>query len=188
MAKDSFAAPRLQTAMLREMWIGVRRPLFFALFIGCTISFLTAKTLTLRLVLPSTLYWGFVPIIEVLAVTLVCWKERQVASLPEIIDSFFAGYTPWLVWLAGMSGIWAFLSPSTKPLDSSVGVIWQGAGMLIALSWSAYVDFRFFRAALKRNRGHAVRGLALHRLISWGLILPILGAPTIWSEITGRLW
>lgn len=170
------------------MWTGLRRPLFVAFFIGCTISFLTAKTLTMRLVLPSTVYWSFVPIIEVVAVTLVCWRARQVTPLSRLIDSFFAGYTPWLVWLAGMSGIWAFLSPSTRPLDLRIGVIWQGAGILAALAWSAFVDFQFFHTALKRSRGHALRDLALHRLISWGLILPILGAPTVWSEITGRLW
>jgi hypothetical protein len=134
------------------------------------------------------IYWSFVPIIEVAALAVICWKDRECASFSSLIDSFFAGYRPWLVWLAGMSVVWSLMSPSTKTLDWMVSLIWQDAGIVIALVWSLYIDFRFFCLVLKRSPETARRELAMQRLISWGFILPVLGGPTIWQGLTGRLW
>lgn len=169
-------------------WLGFKRPLSLAFFIGCTVSFMTAGTLTLRLVVPATIYWSFVPIIEIAALIVVCWNQRQNVPFPNLIDSFFAGYRPWLLWLAGMAAIWCFLSPSTRRVDWAVEVIWELGALLIAVARSLYIDFHFFRSVLKQDSSRAARQLAIQRVISWGLILTIMGGPTIWSEITGRLW
>ena len=168
--------------------LGLKRPLFLAFFIGCAVSFLTAGTLTLRLLLPGMIYWSFVPIVEISALAAVCWKDRHDIPFSSLVDSFFAGYKPWLVWLAGMSVIWTLMSPSAKPLDWTISVVWLDGGVVIALVWSIYVDFHFFRSVLKRSTGRARRDLAIQRLISWGLILTVLGGPTIWQGLTGRLW
>ena len=143
-------------------------------------SFLTSGMLTLRLVAPSMIYWSVVPLIEIGALAVVCRKNGQKLSFAESIDSFFAGYTPWFVWLTGMAAIWALMSPPSKSLDWTVSVIWLLAGVPVALAWSAYIDFRFFKSSFRR--------LVVHRAISWSLILLVMGAPTIWSETTGRLW
>jgi hypothetical protein len=169
-------------------WVGLKRPLFLVFFIGCTVSFLTAGALTLRLVLPAMIYWSFVPIAEVLALAAVCGRARRPIPFPKLIDSFFTGCRPWLLWLAGMCVIWTLMSPSTKSLDRTISVVWLGGGAVIALAWSLYIDFQFFRSVLNRSPQKARRDLAIQRVISWALILPVLGAPTIWSEITGRIW
>ena len=169
-------------------WLGLKKPLALAFFIGCTVSFLTVGTLTLRLVLPATIYWSFVPIIEIAALAAVCWNNREKLPFPNLIDSFFAGYRPWLLWLTGMSAVWFFLSPSTRRLDWTVEVVWELGGIVIAVVWSLYIDFHFFRSVLKQSSSRAARQLALQRLISWGLILAIIGGPTMWSEVTGRIW
>ena len=153
---------------------GLKRPLFLAFFLGCTVSFLTSGTLTLRLIGPAMMYWSFVPLIEIAALAAVCWSNRENIPFPKLIDSFFRGYGPWLLWLAGMCAIWAFL--------------WLGAGGALAIAWSVYIDFSFFRSVLRRSRAGAARELALQRLFAWSLIMAIIAAPTIWSEITGRLW
>ncbi|HEY2383886.1 MAG TPA: hypothetical protein VGK48_22145 [Terriglobia bacterium] len=169
-------------------WLGLKKPLFLAFFIGCTVSFLTAGVLTVRLIVPATIYWSFVPLIEIAALAAVCWNDPEKVPFSNLIDSFFAGYRPWLLWLAGMSAVWCFLSPSTRRLDWTVEVTWQFAGIAIAVVWSLYIDFCFFRLVLKQSSSRAARQLAIQRLISWVLILSVMGGPTIWSEITGRLW
>jgi hypothetical protein len=171
-----------------NVWLGLRRPLLLAFFIGCTVSFLTAGTLTLRLLAPGMIFWSFVPIVEVAALAAVCWKDRHNVPFSNLVDSFFSGYRSWFLWLAGMSVIWTLTSPSAKPLDWTVSVVWLDGGVVIALVWSLFVDFHFFRLVLKRSPARARRQLLIQRLISWGLILAVLGAPTIWSEITGRIW
>jgi hypothetical protein len=169
-------------------WLALRRPLFLAFLIGCTVSFLTAGTLTLRLLVPAMIYWSFVPIFEIVALATVCWKDREDVTFSSLIDSFFAGYRPWLLWLAGMCIIWSLMSPSARSLDWTVSEVWQDAGIVIALALSVYIDFHFFRTVLKRSPAQARRELAIQRLISWGLILAVLGGPTIWQGLTGRLW
>jgi hypothetical protein len=171
-----------------NIWLGLKRPLFLAFFLGCTVSFLTSGTLTMRLIGPATIYWSFVPLIEIAALAAVCWSNRQNVPFPRLIDSFFRGYGPWLLWLAGMCAIWACLSPPAKSFDWTVSIVWLGAGGALAVAWSLYVDFSFFRSVLRRSPAGAARELALQRLISWSLIMSIIAAPTIWSDITGRLW
>jgi hypothetical protein len=169
-------------------WLGLKRPLYLAFFLGCTVSFLTSGTLTLRLIVPATIYWSFVPLIEIAALAAVCWGNRRDVGFPSLIDSFFRGYGPWLLWLVGMCAIWACLSPSAKSLDGTVSIVWLGAGGALAVAWSLYIDFSLFRSLLQRSPARAARDLVLQRLISWGLIMSIIAGPTIWSDITGRLW
>src|SRR5262249_45689674 len=152
------------------------------LFLGCAVSFLTSGTLTLRLVLSSMIYWSFVPLVEIAALAAVCWNDRQKISFPTLIDSFFAGYGPWLLWLAGLSAIWSFTSPAAKAFDWTISEVWLFGGVAAAAAWSSYLDFCFFRSVLRRSRARAVRELAVQRFISWSLILSVIGAPTIWSE------
>ena len=169
-------------------WLGLRRPLFISFFIGCTVSLLSADRLTLRLLLPAMIYWSFVPLVEIAALVAVCWRDRNGIFFPSLVDSFFSGYRPWLLWLAGMCVFWVLMSPVAKPLELTISVAWLDGGAVAAITWSLYIDFHFFSSVLKRTPAGARRTLLMHRLISWGLILPILGGPTIWQGLTGRLW
>ena len=169
-------------------WLGLKRPLYLAFLLGCSVSFLTSGALTLRIIGPATIYWSFVPLIEIGALAAVCWGNHQNVRFSSLVNSFFGGYGPWLLWLAGMCAIWACLSPPAKSFDGIVSIVWLGAGGTLAVAWSLYIDFSFFRSVLRRNPAHAARDLVLQRLISWSLIMSIIAAPTIWSDITGRLW
>jgi hypothetical protein len=171
-----------------SVWVGLKKPLFLAFFLGCTVSFLTARTLTLRLLVPEMVSWAFVPLIEIAALATVCRRDRRNIPFAELIDSFFRGYSPWLLWMTGICAIWSFLSTASKSLDWTISVVWLLGGVVCAVVWSLFIDFRFFRSVLQRSPAVAARELALHRLISWSLILAAIGAPTIWSDITGRLW
>lgn len=171
-----------------NVWLGVKRPLFVAFVLGCTVSLLTARALTLRLVVPTMVYWSVVPLIEIAALAAVCRRDRRDMPILNLMDAFFKGSNPWLLWLVGLCAIGSFLSPAAKAGDWSVSIAWLLGGGAVALVWSLAIDFWFFRSVLQRSRPHAVRDLALHRCISWPLILALIGGPTIWSTMTGRLW
>jgi hypothetical protein len=104
------------------------------------------------------------------------------------VDSFFKGYTPWTIWLAGMCAIWSLLLPAERSRDWVITTVWLLGGVAASIVWSLRIDLQFFRAIVRNNEGSAVRRLALHRLISWSVILAVVGAPTIWSDVVGRLW
>jgi hypothetical protein len=167
--------------------LALTRPLFLAFFLGCAISLSTARILTVRLIVPGMIYWSFVPLVEIAALAIVCRRRREI-PFSKLIDSFFQGYSPWLLWLVGMSGIWCLLSPSLKTLDWTISVVWFLAGIAVAVAWSIRIDLHFFRSVLGRTGESAMRALMLHRVISWTLILGIIAGPTIWSGITGELW
>src|SRR5215469_3330411 len=93
-------------------WQGLKRPLFLAFFLGCTVSFLTVRTLTLRLIVPEMISWAFVPLIEIAALAAVCRRDCRNTPFAELIDSFFSGYSPWLLWMTGLCAIWSLLSPA----------------------------------------------------------------------------
>src|SRR2546423_7344742 len=134
-----------------NVWLGLRRPLLLALFLGCTVSFLTSGTLTLRLIAPSMIYWSFVPIIEIATLAVVCIGDRRDIPFPRLIDSFFRGYGPWLLWLVVMCAIWTLLSPASKSFDGTINIAWLTGGAALAMVWSLYIDFSFFRLVLRRS-------------------------------------
>src|SRR5580658_399317 len=71
-------------------WLGWRRVLLVAFVLGCTMSLITSGRLTLRLVAPATIYWGFVPLAETAALAVVRWPERKTRSFSSALDLFFA--------------------------------------------------------------------------------------------------
>src|SRR5262249_15678295 len=150
--------------------------------LGCSVSLFASATLNARIIISATVYWGVLPFVQLVSIIAVCWTDRRHISLARTIDTFFAGYAPWFIYLIGLAVIWSFLMPSDKPLVSTISAACLYAGALIAALWSAYIDFCFFRFALQRTPVKAARDLLLQRLLSWGVIVLILGAPTVWSE------
>ncbi len=163
------------------------KPIFVAFLMGCTVSLLTSATLTARLVIPATIYWSFIPLVQIGSLYMVWRHDRGNVSFRRLIDKFFAGYTPWSIFLIGLSLIWAFLSPHNNAVEAAIANVWLFGGSVAASIASVYVDFRFFRLVLGRTPRRAGRDLLVQRLISWSTILFIIGAPTAWSEIVGRI-
>ncbi len=167
------------------IWRALRRPLFVAFVLGCTMSLIASAGLTPRLAGSATVYWSFVPLAEMVGLAAACGRDGRTLAFPRAIDLFFAGHGPWLFWLIGLSAIWSFTPPIRA--FALTNAIWlYGAGGF-ALLWSAYVDFCFFRFALARSMARAGRDLVLHRLISWTIILAIFGGPAIPPAVAARL-
>jgi hypothetical protein len=182
--RSAFAALVRQPAG-RGIWLAAKRPLFLAFLIGCTISLVTSPGLNLRLAAGGTVCWSFVPLAGIAALIAVCGRKREGLSLARTIDLFFTGAGPWAAWLIGLCAIWSFLPPARAFAFSNP--FWLYGGAAVAIVWSAWIDFRFFRLVLGRGRVGAWGGLLLQRLISWSLVILIFGAPSIPPEIAARL-
>jgi len=182
--RSAFAALARQPAR-SGIWLAAKRPLFLALLIGCTISLVTFPGLNLRLAAGATIYWSFVPLAGIAALIAVCSRNRDRLSLARTIDLFFTGTGPWVIWLIGLCAIWSFLPPARAFAFSNP--FWLYGGTAVAIVWSAWIDFCFFRVALGRGPAGAWGGLLLQRLISWSVVILIFGAPSIPPEIAARL-
>ena len=173
--------------MISDSRLAFRKPLLIAFLLGCTVSCVTSAGLTARIVIPATVYWSFIPLVQIASLPLVCWADRDRVSLARAIDRFFAGYLPWTIYLIGLAAIWSFLSPPEQRLSSTISVVWLEAGALVAALWSVFIYYRFFRFVLCRTAGTAVRDLLIQRFVSWSVAVFIIGAPTVWSELAGRI-
>ena len=157
-----------------------KRPALVALILGCTVSFLTARSLTLRLVVSSSVTWSYVPLLEIASLAIV-WKwHRPTLPLPRTIDVFFTGHGPWSLWLISSGALWAGL----PQLISSR--VWLGSAVVV-LIWSAYLDYCFWanRPVAQPHRGDPGSSIAARTLLVPGVL--IFGAGSLWSNLTGLL-
>ena len=160
-----------------SIWIALRRPLLLAFAFGCAVSLMASGRLTLRLVIPATIYWSFIPLCEIASLAVVA--RRRKAPFGEMIDTFFTGQTVWLLLLAAYTATVAWGGPGSysRWLPAAFG----------ALAWSAYVDFGFFRRVLGRSRVEAARDLLIQRLLCWIPVIAIFTGPPGWQVAASAL-
>lgn len=157
-----------------SLWTAARRPLFLTLVLASVVSLLATSVATMRLVVPTAVYWSFVPVVEVVALLVVIWRRRNARGLPALIDAFFVGHAAWTVFILAVgvvmavapAGLWWFLI--VRP-----GI----AGVVLVVGWSLYVDVCFFRYLCGAPLARAVGDVALNRLITWTLIFWIFAVP-----------
>jgi hypothetical protein len=168
------------------VWLALRRPLLWLLIFGAFVSFTTAGRWVSVHVLAAGLQWIFVPLYQLvwlLAVVRLTGTKRPVAQL---VDLFFAGQGPWLLFALAISGVCIF-SPAVWPtfrwmMEHGVLI----AIFLVAIAWSALLTFAFFRSALALStRIAALATFAFYvgfdgTIVAWylstGQLYPILGA------------
>lgn len=156
-----------------------RRPLLLTFVIGCAISLAATGTVTARLVGPPMLYWAFVPITEILALVAIVGRRRRI-PLAVMVDRFFAGHAAWMLLLVSIAGLLAFAPPAYWwMLLIRVSLI----GLAIVVSWSAYIDFCFFRHVIGASPAAAARDVAVHRTITWLVVFSIFATQelTAWG-------
>jgi hypothetical protein len=151
-----------------------RRPLFLAFALGCAVSLIGTGALTARIVVPTTIYWAFVPLAE-MAGLWVATRGRQTRwPFAAVIDVFFTGHAAWtLCVLAIVTMIawspaslwWMLLTKVAVPI------------LLVVTVWSAYTDYGFFRHVMGAARGAAIRSLLIQRVISWPILIAIFAVP-----------
>src|ERR1017187_10115962 len=92
-------------------WLAIRRPLLVAAVFGCAVSLMTSGRLSLRLAAPATLYWSFVPLLEIAGLGAVWPWKRSPISFARAIDLFFVSNTPWSLWFTAFAGLSPLFSP-----------------------------------------------------------------------------
>src|SRR5258708_1564972 len=85
----------------RRRMFALRRPFFLAAFLGCCVSLIAAWRLDLRLVAGETVSWAVLPLLQIFALAGTCVFRRRSLEFSHIIDLFFAGFGPWMLWLTG---------------------------------------------------------------------------------------
>ncbi len=172
-------------------WVAVRRPLFAALLLGCTVSLMTVGTLSARLVAGGALAWSFVPLFEAASLALVGRGLSRRLSFSRTLDLFFAGRGAWSLALLAFGAAAAFADPldvygwaATVRAKSLLAVL-----LLPVAAWSIRVDLCFFRIVLDRTPAQAVRLLFVQRAVSWtastGYFLGFASAPYL-ARMLGR--
>ena len=167
------------------MWIALRRPLLLLFMLGCVVSFVVSQRLSVRLIADGAISFAFVPFFQVVAFAVTYWVARPAVAFSRALDGFFAGYTPWHVWFVGL----AVASALTMPIRWSLQTLVLSAVPFVL--WSAHIDYRFFRDAMNRARGAAIRDVVIQRAIGWtGVTVYFLGIAIrddVWPEIVRRV-
>jgi hypothetical protein len=162
-------------------WTLVRRPLFLALFLACMVSLIASQRLTLRLMVTGAINMSFIPLVEIAGLRTT-WRRRYEIPFSRAVDLFFMSHGPWILWLLAYASIWAFASPDHAFFWTAPRYIWPS--FLLAVAWSAGIDYCFFRQLFQRSRSQAVFDLFLQRAVSWTLGILIFGADPLPPEIT----
>lgn len=167
-AGDSIAARTRPT-----FWTAARRPIFLSIVLGAVTSLIAASVASLRLIAGPAVYSLYVPLIEIFALGIVLWRSSG-SRLPALIDVFFAGHAAWTIFLLLLGTV----VPVTSPMNWWFILVGPAiAGVVIAVSWSAYIDVCFFRFVCGSPLRRALGQAALHRFISWTLIFWIFAVP-----------
>ena len=168
------AWPRVARIPSTHRWLA--RPLFALFLYGCAASLLMSGRVTLRLVPAAMLQAIYVPLLQMAALAVVC---RGTLPLRRAVDLFYAGHAPVSLLLLAFASAWGF-APSGEAYGQMALWFWA---MVLALAWSAYVDYHFFRSVAGRGAGGAVRAVLLHRLLWWIPALAIFVGPGAWQEL-----
>jgi hypothetical protein len=167
--------PRIAKLPAQGHWLS--KPLFALFVFGCAASLMASGRVTLRLALPAMLYGAFAPVLQIVALRAL---DRRAVPFRRLVDLFFTGHAATSLVLLAFATAWVWSSPLAM---YSRFQIWRLAGMAL-LAWSAYVDFRFFRAVAGRTVVQAARDLMAHRIL-WGIpAMAIFAGPSAWQEAT----
>jgi hypothetical protein len=158
-----------------SFWVAARRPLFLTFVLACGVSLIATSVASLRLIATSGFYWCFVPVVEILALALVIWRRPESRPFAHLVDLFFTGHAAWTMYLLIVAALLAMLPPIYwRAVILGPGLI----GITLVVVWSAYVDVCFFRHVCGVTLGRAIVNAALHRFVTWTLVLWIFAVPT----------
>ncbi|HKW00784.1 MAG TPA: hypothetical protein VJN96_13245 [Vicinamibacterales bacterium] len=158
----------------------MRRLLVVLLFLGSFVSLAAEGRFTLRLILDGAISFAFVPTLCLVALFAV-WRigPRPAVPFAQAADTFFAGFTPWLIWLIVAGAVFGIVPPRAfaawfYPVTLAAAV---------PFLWSLRIDWRFFRETLGRSPREARRDLVVSRAIAWiGGVAYFFGI-ALWSDV-----
>jgi len=152
----------------RRRMTALRRPFFLVAFLGCCVTLIAAWRLDLRLVAGETVSWAVLPLLQIFALAGACAFRRRPLRFARIIDLFFSGFGPWMLWLTGFVLVVSVTSPVQAARWATPPDVTLVLGSLLPIFlWSLYIDFHFFRVVMERSRMQAACDVAMQRAIGW---------------------
>jgi hypothetical protein len=155
-------------------WSWLPRPLYTAWLLGCVVSLLTSGTLTLARVVPASVTWSWVPLLQILSLAAVWRIGPRPIPFTCAADLFCAGNAPWWLWLIVFAACWSLLPAR----------IWLASAAVVAL-WCGRSDYRFFRLTLKSPS--PARDLLAQRAVAWVPAILLFGGGSLWPGIIEKL-
>ena len=156
-----------------------RRPLWLAFVLGCLVSATTTGRFGIRSIVDGAVSFAFVPAFQVGALFIVCrFGARARMPFGETVDRFFAGNTPWILWLTLVAAAYAVVPPRSSSTLFRPALL----GAIVPAVWSGYSDFLFFRRVMERAPAGAGRDLALQRLLGWSAGFAYFFGIAVWHE------
>jgi len=181
-----FAYSMVQPPSHAGAWLAIRRPLLVAVVFGCAVSLMTSGRLSLRLATPATLYWSFVPLLEIAGLAAVWPWKRSPVSFARVIDLFFVSNFAWSLWFTAFAALWAFFPPARVFAWTASPWPCYASAMAVGL-WCAWLDFRFFRTVPGRTPVLACRDLAVQRFIAWTAGVIWFMGSAAWQVVASRV-
>jgi hypothetical protein len=130
--------------------------------------------------LDGAISFAFVPIF-CLAALFVVWRlgPRPALAFAQAADAYFAGFTPWLIWLIVGSAVFGIVPPRAfAPWFFPVAY-----AAVVPFLWSLRVDWRFFRDTLHHSPREARRDLVVSRAIVWAGGVAYFFGIALWSDV-----
>jgi hypothetical protein len=170
-----------------DTWIALRRPLFVAFVLGCTISLTAAGRLTLTLIVGSMVAWAFVPAFEGLGFAVAARRIASPLPFSRRLDAFFAGHGPWTLYAILVGASASLLTPWQMNAWSMVFMtsIEILGGAVAIRSW--FIDVEFYRVVLERTKREAVRDALIQRAVCWPAAAVYFAGYVAWPLITNVL-
>ena len=159
------ASPRAATdSDAGSLW---RRPLMLWLAWGVVTSAFASGTINARLVLDGMASFWFVPVVQIAALALVVRRRpaRPPIAFSRLVDLFFAGQWPWLLWMAVQAGIFSVVPGRDTGW-------WLGAlnwSAVIPAAFSFRIDRDFFQIVAGRTPHRAAIDALSQRAVAWTL-------------------
>ena len=161
----------------------IRKPLLFLLVLACAASLAASGRFSLRLLFDTSIALAALPIIQVIAFSVVYWTGRRPVGFASAVDDYFDGLWPWFFALTLLASFAAMASPALAARwFSRVGTL-GAVGAVIA---SIGVDWRYFHQSLGRGARRAVADVVIQRAIGWSatfVYLLVTAVPKIGSFI-----
>jgi hypothetical protein len=149
------------------------------MILGAGVSLLVASRLSVELLISLTLCWSFVPLAEIAGLLIVSTRSHHI-PLSQRVDLFCLSHAPWLIWIAIIGALGAFLPLLSIFKSLKAWTLMSGA---VALIWSLWIDFYYFRVIEETNVREAIGKLIVQRIVSWSLIIAVFSYGSFWPSM-----
>ena len=159
--------------------------------LSCAASLMASGRFSLRLLFDTSIALAALPLIQVVAFSVVFWTGRRPTRYAAAVDEYCDGLWPWFFALALLGSFAGIASPAVAARwFGQVGAVAGAMALIVSLR----VDWRFFHESLGRASRRAVADVVIQRAIGWSatfLYLLVTSIPKIASlipDVTANLF